>query len=137
MYFDFVDGKIARALNVASRRGLYLDVAADGFFLLVGLGIAAWQGWTSPILPLAITIALFDLALQWRRQRPGQAPVRGFADRAGHLAGTVNFFALLLATAVPLGWVDPIWSQGLSIGVAVLNLSPVLLRRLPLSSPLP
>jgi cardiolipin synthase len=137
MATDFVDGKIARALGVASRRGLYLDVAADGFFLLGGLGMASFQGWTSPVLPLAIAVALLDLGRQWRRQRPGQAPVRGLADRAGHLAGTVNFFALLLATAVPLGWVSPVWSQGIGLGVAFLNLSPVLLRRLLPSGPRP
>ena len=131
---DFVDGKIARALDVASRRGLYLDVAADGFFLLSGLGFAAMRGWTTPVLPLAIAVALLDLVWQWRRQRPGKAPVRGFADRAGHFAGTVNFFALLAATMVPLGWLEPAWSGWAGWFVAALNLSPVLLRRLPASA---
>ena len=137
MATDFVDGKIARALGVASRRGLYLDVASDGFFLLAGLGMASWQGWTSPLLPIAISIALMDLMLQWSRQQPGKAPVRGFADRAGHLAGTLNFFALLFATAVPAGWLSPTWSQGIAVSVALLNLSPVLLRRLLPVSPQP
>jgi len=137
MATDFVDGKVARALGVASRRGLYLDVAADGCFLLGGLSLVALRGWTSPFLPPAIAIALLDLILQWRRQIPGEAPVRGVADRAGHLAGTVNFFALLAATMVPLGWLDPAWAQRMGLGVAFLNLSPVLLRRLPVSGPRP
>ena len=134
---DFVDGKIARALGVASRRGLYLDVAADGVFLLGGLSMMALRGWTSAVLPPAIALALLDLGLQWRRRKPGDAPVRGVADRAGHLAGTLNFFALLAATMVPLGWLDPAWTQAMGLVVAALNLSPVLLRRLPVFAPRP
>ena len=129
MATDFVDGKLARALGVATQRGLYLDVAADGFFLLCGLGWAAARGWTSPFLPLAVLGALTGLVLQWRRQRPDGKTPRGWADRAGHLAGTVNYFALLLAMSVPLLWVSASTSRCLSLLVVLLNLSPVFLRR--------
>ena len=97
----------------------------------------ALRGWTSAVLPPAIALALLDLGLQWRRRKPGDAPVRGVADRAGHLAGTLNFFALLAATMVPLGWLDPAWTQAMGLVVAALNLSPVLLRRLPVFAPRP
>lgn len=125
---DYVDGRIARRVGSVSRRGAWLDVIADGFFVVVSLVAAALQGWVSFFLPFTITLALAALARQWILVPPGAQQRRGRADRFGHAAGVANYAAVLLVAGVPLGWVPIPFCYAASWPIALLNLTPIFLR---------
>jgi phosphatidylglycerophosphate synthase len=131
---DFFDGRIARRAGIATRGGLYLDVAADGIFLLSALTALAWQARVSWLLPLAVTVALGALARQWSLRQPGESPVRDLpprrplADRVGHTAGVANYGAVFVAAAAPLAGLEARVVVALSLALAVFNLSPLALR---------
>jgi phosphatidylglycerophosphate synthase len=132
---DFADGRLARRLGVASRAGAVLDVVADGIFVVAALTALAATGLVSWLLPVAVALALAGFALAAARTGSaaeaaagGIARARGPADRAGHSAGIVNYGIVLAASGVlafawPASWLVPA-----SVAVAVLNLSPLLLR---------
>ena len=125
---DFVDGRLARLLGATSRAGVYLDVAADGLFLIVAMVGLAVVGWISPLLPAAMVLALAALVRQWLRVPPGNSRVRGYADRAGHFAGIANYAVVLFASGIPLGWTAVQAVFDLSYVVAAINLLPIVLR---------
>ena len=131
---DFVDGRLARRLGVSSPVGARLDVIADGVFLLCALGALAATGLVSWVLPVAAALSLGALARRWNRSPPGRTAIpagsRGLADRVGHLAGILNYGAVLVASGVPLGLIDPGWLPLASAGVAGVNLAPIALRRI-------
>lgn len=133
---DFVDGRLARRLGVASPAGAVLDVVADGVFVVTALAALASIAVVSWLLPAAVVLALAGLALVVLRARRDQdaagAPVaprrRGPADRAGHAAGIVNYGAVLVGSAAVAGLVPAGWIVPASVAVALLNLSPLVLR---------
>jgi len=129
---DFVDGRLARRLGGGSRRGAALDVVADAVFVLTGFVALAASGVISPALPIATALSLSGLALSWRRRGAPKAGPRALPDRVGHAAGVVNYSILLIATgALAFAW--PMLLLPLrpaSVLVAVLNLLPLVLRRL-------
>ncbi|MFP6663521.1 MAG: CDP-alcohol phosphatidyltransferase family protein [Deltaproteobacteria bacterium] len=127
---DFFDGRLARRAGIATRGGLYLDVAADGIFLLTALVALASQERISWLMPCAVTIALSALAWQWSRRQPGDSPVRGLADRVGHTAGVANYGLVFAAAAAPLVGLEPRAIVILSLAMAVFNLAPLALRLL-------
>jgi phosphatidylglycerophosphate synthase len=132
---DFVDGRLARRLGVTSPSGAVLDVVADGTFVMIALAALASAGIVSWLLPLAVLLALAGLALSATRARRAPAttsqPVarsRGPADRAGHAAGIVNYGTVLVGSGAVAGWIPAGWIAPASVAVAVLNLSPLVLR---------
>ena len=126
---DFADGRLARRLRAESAAGAALDVAADAAFLLCALPALALAGLVSWSLPIAAAAALAALAVRWRRGGIGPAAGgRSLPDAAGHLAGIVNYGAVLVASGVPLGVVAPGWLRPASVLVALLNLAPIALR---------
>ena len=132
---DFVDGRLARRLGSASRAGAVLDVVGDGVFVLAALAALASQGVLSRLLPIAVLLALSGLALNaWRARRASAdvvaavPRVRGPADRAGHAAGIVNYAVVIAGSVAVAGWVSAGWLMPVSVAVAILNLSPLLLR---------
>jgi len=131
---DFVDGRLARALGVGSRRGAALDVSADAAFVLIGLGVLARAGVLSVALPVAAAISLAALAREWRRPPGGLAATRDRPDRVGHAAGILNYGAVLAGAGVAAFDV-PVPLHAASLGVALLNLLPILLRRRPVRAP--
>ena len=131
---DFVDGRLARRLGVASRAGAVLDVVGDGVFVLAALAALAAAARLSWLLPIAVTLALTGLALAtWRRRGAAPSagaarPARGPADRAGHAAGIANYAVVIAASVAVAGWVEGSWLPPVSVAVAVLNLAPLALR---------
>lgn len=127
---DFVDGKLARRLGCTSSTGAVLDIVADAAFVLVSFSALARAGLISWVLPLATTLSLSGLALAWpARTSDVSTQQRVGADRLGHAAGVMNFGLVILASSEPLGWSSAGWLYPASLGVAMINLAPVALRR--------
>lgn len=110
---DFVDGRIARRLGVASTVGRVLDHGADIAFLLaalvtyVRLGAAPW--W----VPAAIAASFAVYVVDSIRRQPARPQLIG--SRLGHLGGIANYVlvAVLVGNvSVGLGWL-PDWSMRL------------------------
>jgi cardiolipin synthase len=131
---DFVDGRLARRLHSTSRAGAVLDVLGDGVFVLCALFALATAGIVSRLLPVAVLLALTGLAIAMVRgtavspAEDGTVPARGPADRAGHLAGIVNYAVVLVASGALAGVVRASWLVPASVAVACLNLAPLVLR---------
>lgn len=130
---DFVDGRLARRLGSASRRGAVLDVVGDGVFVVCALSALAAQGVVSRLLPAAVVLALGALAVAalraTRTSPPTDAPPRrGPADRAGHFAGIANYALVLVASGALAASLRAGFLMPVSVAVACLNLAPVLLR---------
>ena len=131
---DFVDGRLARRLGSASRAGAVLDVLGDGVFVVAALAGLASVRIVTWLLPVAVVLALTGLAVASLRAAgsadgpPPPPRTRGPADRAGHAAGIVNYGAVLAGSAALAGWIPGAWILPASVTVAVLNLSPLVLR---------
>jgi phosphatidylglycerophosphate synthase len=132
---DFTDGRLARALGAVSTRGAALDVAADAAFLLFALVALAGVGAISWSLPVAAAASLAALAMRWRvraatgaSSSPASAAPRALPDAVGHAAGILNYGAVLVASAIPLGLASPAWVVPASALVAAVNLAPIALR---------
>lgn len=131
---DFVDGRLARRLGSASRAGAVLDVLGDGVFVVSALAGLASVRIVTWLLPVAVVLALTGLAVASLRAAgsadgpPPPPRTRGPADRAGHAAGIVNYGAVLAGSAALAGWIPGAWILPASVTVAVLNLSPLVLR---------
>jgi phosphatidylglycerophosphate synthase len=132
---DFVDGRVARRLGVASRAGAVLDVLGDGVFVVAALTALAALRVVTWLLPVAVVLALTGLAVASLRAGAAADPAppapprtRGPADRAGHAAGIVNYGAVLAGSAAVAGMIDGAWILPASVAVAVLNLAPLAMR---------
>jgi cardiolipin synthase (CMP-forming) len=145
---DFLDGRLARRLGVATRRGAALDVAADAAFLLCALAALARVGVIPFVLPVAATVSLAAFARRWPvvarddtlASGLGDASVarpahRAPADALGHAAGILNYAVVLAASAAPFLVFPRTLIGGAAIAVAILNLAPLLLRRFRARSP--
>lgn len=120
---DYLDGKIARAFNMESRVGAFLDPIADRLYILTTLLGLAWRD----IIPIWLVVALLAreavmaVMLLYLRQR-GQTglPVH-FVGKAATFNLLYAFPILLLAhrddwlgeLARPIGWGFAWW--GLSL----------------------
>jgi cardiolipin synthase len=135
---DWLDGKLARILNQASRLGTLLDPAADRLYVfatLIGLTVRE-------IVPLWLTVALVAreafmglVLLVVRRYGYGSLPVH-FVGKSATLALLYAFPLLLLGdqpggvgtVAKIIGWSFAIWGTALYWWAAVLYAAQV--RRL-------
>jgi CDP-diacylglycerol--glycerol-3-phosphate 3-phosphatidyltransferase len=134
---DFVDGRIARRLGVASGLGRVLDHGADIGFLLaalgtyVGLGVAPW--W----VPASIAIAFAVYVIDSLRRSPARPQLVG--SRLGHLGGIANYVVvgvLVGNQTVGLAWLPPVMVTLLFSAVPIYSgLS--ILSRLRASAPVP
>ncbi|MDX2170387.1 MAG: CDP-alcohol phosphatidyltransferase family protein [Deltaproteobacteria bacterium] len=106
---DFLDGRVARRLAVASPLGRVLDHAADIGFLLVALityvalGAAPW--W----VPASIAASFGFYVADSLRRDPDRPRLVG--SRLGHLGGIANYVlvgVLVGNVSVGLGWL-PSW----------------------------
>ncbi len=93
---DFIDGRIARRLGVASAAGRWLDSAADVVFVLSALGCFAATGAIPVYIPTLIAVSFSQYAIDSVLIAPGRGPIR---SRLGHWGGVVNY-ALAIALAV-------------------------------------
>jgi len=129
---DWLDGKIARALNQQSRLGELLDPAADRLYIvstviaLAVRGIIGW--WLVAILALReVVLGVSLLALRGR----GYGPLHvSFVGKAATLSLLYAFPLLFLGshtapyalTARVFGWAFALWGTGLYWWAAVLYL---------------
>lgn len=97
---DFIDGKIARRLNVASGRGRWLDGIADVTFVLAALVCEAAAGAIPYYIPILIAVSFSQYAIDSAvvgARAPG--PIK---SRLGHWGGIINYaLAITLAIAPP------------------------------------
>jgi cardiolipin synthase len=127
---DWLDGKLARALNQTSRLGVVLDPAADRLYILatlIGLTVRDIIPLWLVIVLVARELAIVPIAPIVRRLGySGTLPVH-FAGKAATMCLLYAFPLLLLgehgggATAAKvIGWSFAIWGTGLYWWAAVL-----------------
>jgi cardiolipin synthase len=129
-FSDWLDGKLARALNQQSRLGELLDPAADRLYIvatIVALAVRAIIGWwLVAVLALReLTLGVVLLVLR----RAGYGPLKvSFVGKAATLS-LLYAFPLLFLGAHPtsyaviarvFGWAFVLWGTGLYWWAAVL-----------------
>ncbi len=138
---DWLDGKLARTLNQASKLGQLLDPVADRLYILaVVIGLALRQiipWWLAVLLPMR-DVLLFVLVPFLRTRGYSALPVH-FLGKAATASLLYAFPLLLLGdgpgdlqtSANVLGWAFAIWGAGLYWWAGVLYTYQVvqLLRR--------
>jgi phosphatidylglycerophosphate synthase len=97
---DFVDGRIARRLNVASGRGRWLDGIADVTFVLAALICEAADGAIPYYIPILIALSFSQYAIDSTLiAERTSGPIK---SRLGHWGGIINYaLAITLAIAPP------------------------------------
>src|SRR5262252_7082347 len=127
---DWLDGKIARAMNQQSRIGELLDPAADRLYIVctvVALAIRAIIGWWL-VAVLAVRELVLGVVLLVLRRR-GYGPLRvSFVGKAATLALLYAFPLLFLGShhtsyavvARVFGWAFALWGTGLYWWAAAL-----------------
>jgi cardiolipin synthase len=129
---DWLDGKIARALNQQSRLGQFLDPAADRLYIaatLVGLAVRGIVPWWLVALLMSRELVLGAALLVLRRYSYEPLQV-SFLGKAATLCLLYAFPLLFLAehagavaqTARVTGWAFAIWGTALYWWAAVLYL---------------
>jgi cardiolipin synthase (CMP-forming) len=129
---DWLDGKIARALNQQSRLGQVLDPAADRLYIaatVVALAVRAIIGWWLVALLAARELLLAAVLAVLRRRGWGPLQV-SFVGKAATLALLYAFPLLLLGShhasyaeiARIVGWAFAIWGSALYWCAALLYL---------------
>lgn len=128
---DWLDGKLARALNQTSRIGMVLDPAADRLYILatlIGLTVRdIIPPWLVALL-LAREVAIAPIAPIVRRLGYGGTLPVHFIGKAGTMCLLYAFPLLLLGdhdgwagtTAKVIGWSFAIWGTALYWWAAVL-----------------
>lgn len=127
---DWLDGKIARALNQQSRIGEMLDPTADRLYIVstvIALAIRAIIGWWL-VAALAVRELVLGVVLLMLRRR-GYGPLRvSFVGKAATLALLYAFPLLFLGShhtsyavvARVFGWAFALWGTGLYWWAGVL-----------------
>jgi cardiolipin synthase (CMP-forming) len=127
---DWLDGKIARAMNQQSRIGELLDPAADRLYIVstvIALAIRGIIGWWL-VAALAVRELVLGVVLLLLRRR-GYGPLRvSFVGKAATLALLYAFPLLFLGShhtsyavvARVFGWAFALWGTALYWWAAVL-----------------
>jgi phosphatidylglycerophosphate synthase len=94
---DFIDGRIARRLGVASGRGRWLDGIADVTFVLAAIFCEAAAGAIPFYIPILIALSFSQYVIDSVvLAPPASGPVR---SRLGHWGGIINY-ALVITLAI-------------------------------------
>ena len=97
---DFIDGRIARRLGVASGRGRWLDGIADVTFVLAALVCEAEAGAIPYYIPILIFVSFSQYAID--SAAAGARASGPIKSRLGHWGGIINYaLAITLAIAPP------------------------------------
>lgn len=125
---DFLDGKVARAMNTASARGMLFDHGTDFLFVTATMAALAFTGALSPLLPILVTIAFSQYVLDsyfWFKQKQlkmsflgrwngvfyfgpallfisSQLPIAGFLQTLFGLAASWLGYGLILSTLLSI-----------------------------------
>lgn len=97
---DFIDGRIARRLNVASGSGRWIDGIADVTFVLAALFCEASAGAIPFYIPILIALSFSQYAIDSIViGARASGPIR---SRLGHWGGIINYaIVITLAIAPP------------------------------------
>jgi phosphatidylglycerophosphate synthase len=94
---DFIDGRIARRLGVASGRGRWIDGIADVTFVLAALLCEAAAGAIPFYIPILIALSFSQYAIDSMLiAPPATGPIK---SRLGHWGGIINY-ALVITLAI-------------------------------------
>jgi phosphatidylglycerophosphate synthase len=94
---DFIDGRIARRLGVASGSGRWLDGIADVSFVLAALFCEATAGAIPFYIPILIAVSFSQYAIDSVViGPPATGPIK---SRLGHWGGIINY-ALVITLAI-------------------------------------
>ncbi len=105
---DYLDGMLARKLNVISRIGAFLDPLADKFLVLAGFFVLylrpdiAWEGWKLTVLISFIVIAArepFVTVLRSYKEARGRPIVTSFIAKAKTTAQMITLVIAILLLA--------------------------------------
>jgi phosphatidylglycerophosphate synthase len=97
---DFIDGRVARRLGVASGSGRWLDGIADVTFVLAALGCEAAAGSIPFYIPILIALSFGQYAID--SAFIGMRNAGPMKSRLGHWGGIINYaLAITLAIAPP------------------------------------
>ncbi|HEX9032346.1 MAG TPA: CDP-alcohol phosphatidyltransferase family protein [Streptosporangiaceae bacterium] len=129
---DWLDGKIARALNQQSRLGELLDPAADRLYIvstIIALAVRSIIGWWLVLILAAREVLLGSVLLVLRRHDYGPLRV-SFVGKAATLSLLYAFPLLFLGShqtsyavvARVAGWAFALWGTALYWWAAVLYL---------------
>ncbi len=94
---DFIDGRVARRLGVASGSGRWLDGIADVTFVLAALLSEAAAGAIPFYIPILIAVSFSQYAIDSVLiGQPATGPIK---SRLGHWGGIINY-ALVITLAI-------------------------------------
>ena len=94
---DFIDGRVARRLGVASGSGRWLDGIADVTFVLAALFCEAAAGAIPFYIPILIAVSFSQYAIDSVViGQPATGPIK---SRLGHWGGIINY-ALVITLAI-------------------------------------
>ncbi len=94
---DFIDGRVARRLGVASGSGRWLDGIADVTFVLAALWCEAAAGSIPFYIPILIACSFSQYAIDSVLiGQPATGPIK---SRLGHWGGIINY-ALVITLAI-------------------------------------
>jgi phosphatidylglycerophosphate synthase len=94
---DFIDGRVARRLGVASGSGRWLDGIADVTFVLAALLCEAVAGAIPFYIPILIAVSFSQYAIDSVLiGQPATGPIK---SRLGHWGGIINY-ALVITLAI-------------------------------------
>ena len=125
---DFFDGKVARATNTASARGMLFDHTTDFLFVTSTMSALALAGVLSPLLPILVAIAFSQYVLDsyfWYKQKQlrmsflgrwngvfyfgpallyiaSQLPITGFLQTLFGAAGIWLSYGLIMSTLLSI-----------------------------------
>jgi len=94
---DFIDGRIARRLGVASGSGQWLDGIADVTFVLAALSCEAVAGALPVYIPILIALSFSQYVID--SVVIGQRATGPIKSRLGHWGGIINY-ALVITLAI-------------------------------------
>ena len=96
---DYLDGQLARSLDVASGVGRWLDSIADVTFVLAAIISGAALDAVPYYIPILIAASFSQYALDSTLiARSGSGPVR---SRLGHLGGMINYAIVIVLAVMP------------------------------------
>ncbi len=110
---DFLDGYLARKMNVNSNKGAYIDVTADFIFIstcFLGMGIKGWYPLLLPLL-LLVMFSLFIMSSTLEKL---------IYDPAGKFFGSFLMLAILISLIFPYQFV---WNILLILVLAIASIS--------------
>jgi phosphatidylglycerophosphate synthase len=132
---DFIDGRIARRLKVASGRGRWLDAIADVTFVLAALLCEAAAGAIPFYIPILIAVSFSQYAIDSAVTGARAAgPIR---SRLGHWGGIVNYALVITLAIAPPPAIPGAIVRGLAPIVALFYVAAILERAWLFYRPIP